>query len=121
MQQAPAAPVGTLLTTTLSGEVGNALATAQLDTDRGQLILAPVSTASPGDRVPELWLIPADGKPGSLGVISLGGPQRVRVPETMLQLVAAGAALAVSLEPVGGSPTGLPTGPVVATGKLATI
>ena len=32
----------------------------------------------------------------------------------------AGATLAVSVEPQGGSPTGLPTGPVVATGTLAT-
>ncbi|MEO1162117.1 MAG: anti-sigma factor, partial [Pseudomonadota bacterium] len=29
-----------------------------------------------------------------------------------------GITLAVSLEPAGGSPTGTPTGPVIATGKL---
>jgi anti-sigma-K factor RskA len=29
------------------------------------------------------------------------------------------AVLAVSLEPEGGSPTGQPTGPVIANGKLA--
>jgi anti-sigma-K factor RskA len=28
--------------------------------------------------------------------------------------------LAVTLEPVGGSPTGIPTGPVILTGKMAT-
>lgn len=121
VQQAAPAQGGALLATTLAGETGDALATAQLDTERRQVILAPVTTASAGDRVLELWLIPADGKPRSLGVISLGGAQRVTVPETVLQLVANGAVLAVSLEPVGGSPTGLPTGPVVATGKLATI
>jgi anti-sigma-K factor RskA len=121
VQQPPSAAAGSLLATTLSGEAGDALATAQLDTDRRQIILSPVKAASAGDRVPELWLIPADGTPRSLGVISLGGAQRVTVPETVLQLVADGATLAVSLEPVGGSPTGLPTGPVVATGKLATI
>jgi len=31
----------------------------------------------------------------------------------------AGIMLAVSIEPLGGSPTGLPTGPVVASGKLS--
>jgi anti-sigma-K factor RskA len=34
---------------------------------------------------------------------------------------AADATLAVSLEPPGGSPTGLPTGPVIANGKLANL
>jgi anti-sigma-K factor RskA len=29
--------------------------------------------------------------------------------------------LAVSLEPLGGSPTGQPTGPVIANGKLAAL
>ena len=33
-------------------------------------------------------------------------------------MLQAGAMLAVSLEPPGGSPTGQPTGPVVSTGKL---
>jgi anti-sigma-K factor RskA len=121
VQAPPSATSGNLLTTTLSAEGGGALATAQLDTERREVILAPVTEASSGDRVPELWLIPADGRPRSLGVISLGGAQRVTVPETVLQLVAEGATLAVSLEPAGGSPTGAPTGPVVATGKLATI
>ena len=31
------------------------------------------------------------------------------------------AVLAVSLEPPGGSPTGLPTGPVIGTGKLTSL
>jgi anti-sigma-K factor RskA len=32
----------------------------------------------------------------------------------------AGATLAISVEPIGGSPTGQPTGPVILTGKLMT-
>ena len=35
--------------------------------------------------------------------------------------IAAGSVFAISLEPEGGSPTGAPTGPVVAAGGLATI
>jgi len=34
-------------------------------------------------------------------------------------LFSAGGTLAISLEPAGGSPTGAPTGPVIATGKLS--
>jgi anti-sigma-K factor RskA len=36
-----------------------------------------------------------------------------------LPLVGAGATLAVSLEPLGGSPTGQPTGEVIAHGDLS--
>jgi phospholipid/cholesterol/gamma-HCH transport system permease protein len=33
--------------------------------------------------------------------------------------ILAGVILAISIEPTGGSPTGAPTGPVIATGKLS--
>jgi anti-sigma-K factor RskA len=41
------------------------------------------------------------------------------VPQDLLSRVNREAVLAVSLEPPGGSPTGQPTGPVIANGKLA--
>jgi anti-sigma-K factor RskA len=63
----------------------------------------------------ELWALPRGGAPRSLGLIS---HERVA-----LKLVAAAdqslgdvAALALSLEPPGGSPTGQPSGPVLYTG-----
>jgi anti-sigma-K factor RskA len=112
---------GALLSATLAPETGGALLTAALDPARRQVVVAPVGAQALEGRVPELWLIPADGRPRSLGLISLGGTQRVAVPETVVALVADGAVLAVSLEPAGGSPTGLPTGPVVATGRLTAL
>lgn len=63
----------------------------------------------------ELWLI-TDAGPVSLGVIPKAGEVRRALPAGLP--VAAGRTLAVSLEPVGGSPTGSPTGPVVATATL---
>lgn len=59
----------------------------------------------------ELWVIGADGVPSSLGLLQGGTLTR----EAALQ---AGQVLAVSLEPAGGSATGLPTGPVLATAEL---
>ncbi|MFN3591681.1 MAG: anti-sigma factor domain-containing protein, partial [Thermaurantiacus sp.] len=116
----PSAPE-LLLSATLADEGGAALVTAALDPGRGAVVLAPVGEEDLDGRVPQLWLIPADGTPRSLGLIDLGGTQRIAVPDTVLELVSEGAVLAVSLEPAGGSPTGLPTGPVVATGRLSRI
>jgi anti-sigma-K factor RskA len=71
------------------------------------------------DRSLELWAIPADGKPISLGVIPAGGKGKVELNEAQKALIGKPIALAVSLEPKGGSPTGQPTGPVLYQGALA--
>ncbi|NNA59075.1 anti-sigma factor [Pseudomonas koreensis] len=73
------------------------------------------------DRSLELWAIPADGKPISLGVIPLGGKGKVELSEAQQALIGKPIALAVSLEPKGGSPTGQPTGPVLYQGALAAL
>jgi anti-sigma-K factor RskA len=71
-------------------------------------------------RSAELWVIAKDGVPHSLGLLPAGGG-RMPVDTANRARLAAGATLAVSLEPIGGSPTGLPTGPVVATGALSRV
>ncbi|MNT35459.1 Anti-sigma-K factor rskA [compost metagenome] len=73
------------------------------------------------DRSLELWAIPADGKPISLGVIPAGGKAKVELNEAQKVLIGKPIALAVSLEPKGGSPTGQPTGPVLYQGTLAAL
>lgn len=65
----------------------------------------------------ELWMIPADGKPRSLGTMP-GPKMRAQLPMPMAKEFREGVTLALSVEPMGGSPTGLPTGPVIASGKL---
>jgi anti-sigma-K factor RskA len=65
----------------------------------------------------ELWMLPRDGgKPVSLGLINTSETQTVTVPSSMGEAVDAAWGLAVSVEPSGGSPTGLPTGPVLYKG-----
>lgn len=79
--------------------------------------LLPVSLSA--NAVLELWSVPPQGAPRSLGLISASGTtvlKRERLPATLLK--GGTAALAVSVEPPGGSPTGAPTGPVVFAGKL---
>jgi anti-sigma-K factor RskA len=66
----------------------------------------------------ELWAIEGQAKPVSLGVIPAGKTIRVRISPEIGKLLANGGTLAISLEAPGGSPTGQPTGPVVAVGGL---
>ncbi|MCU1749269.1 anti-sigma factor domain-containing protein [Pseudomonas sp. 6D_7.1_Bac1] len=84
------------------------------------LQIEPLTLAAvdPGHSL-ELWAIPADGKPISLGVIPAGGKGRVELSDEQQVLLGKPIALAVSLEPEGGSPTGQPTGPVLYQGALA--
>ncbi|WP_020168311.1 MULTISPECIES: anti-sigma factor [Methylotenera] len=71
------------------------------------------------DNAFELWLLPADkSKPISLGLLPQQGVANMKIPAQLVPLMAPGS-LAVSLEPVGGSPTGQPTGAVLYQGKLA--
>ena len=72
----------------------------------------------PADRSLELWALPSDGTPRSLGLIPPSGSGRVEVPAAALATV---PAIAISLEPLGGSRTGAPTGPVLWSGKIERI
>ena len=76
--------------------------------------LIPVSTAAAPGHSHELWMIAPGDAPRSLGVLK---PGTLRI-EIAPDLLAKGGVLAISLEPIGGSPTGQPTGPVVAKGEL---
>jgi anti-sigma-K factor RskA len=70
----------------------------------------------PPDRAMQLWGIPASGHPVSLGVLPNSGNGKVSAAE---QRPESYAALAISIEPPGGSPNpDGPSGPVVFSGKL---
>jgi anti-sigma-K factor RskA len=86
-----------------------------------ELVIVPASLLAADQRSMELWLIPAGDKPHSLGLIAPGAPVRLTLPPDLVGRVNTDAALAVSLEPPGGSPTGQPTGPVIASGKLTSL
>lgn len=66
----------------------------------------------------ELWLLPAEGgAPVSLAVLGALDARFALAPERRARL-RAGARLAVSVEPAGGSPSGAPTGPVILVGAV---
>ena len=71
----------------------------------------------PAGRSAQLWAIVGDEAPRPLGLFHAAG-DRVEADARMPTPLAAGTKFAISFEPVGGSPTGLPTGPVVASATL---
>jgi anti-sigma-K factor RskA len=78
--------------------------------------VAPV--AVPADRALELWSLPEGRDPLSLGLVPATGIARLPLGAPAGIALQNIPALAVSLEPPGGSPTGKPTGPVVYTGSV---
>ena len=88
---------------------------AGLSPDRQQLSIQPLQKVSlTSDQSLELWALKKDGPPASLGVIAadkLTALSKKTLPKDT-------KGLAVSLEPLGGSPTGAPTGPVLFVGEL---
>lgn len=114
--QAQPAAAGPVMVATLQGQESPAIVTISV-VEAGRLLVTPVRLPT-GGRVPELWIIPEDGKPRSLGIIQATGPSAVRVAPGHQAHVHGGATFAISQEPRGGSPTGSPTGPVIASGKI---
>jgi anti-sigma-K factor RskA len=100
---------------------GQAGFVAAIDPARNGLTIVPASVTNVNQRVLELWLIAPGDQPRSLGLIEPGRAVHINLPADLVRRVAADATLAVSLEPPGGSPTGLPTGPVIANGKLTNL
>jgi anti-sigma-K factor RskA len=90
------------------------------DPATGALRLGPAPVAGAG-KAAELWVIPADGVPRSMGLLNADRETPMPVDPRNRPLLAPGATLAVSIEPPGGSPTGEPTGPVVVSGILARV
>jgi anti-sigma-K factor RskA len=67
----------------------------------------------------ELWALQRDGSaPVSLGLMPRGGSVRRSLSERQIAALMGSDTLAVSVEPLSGSPTGAPTGPVVYTAPL---
>lgn len=82
----------------------------------GMRLVAVAGETPPEARSFELWAIAKQGaRPRALGVIPAGGRLLLSAPPREL---APGTTLAISVEPKGGSPTGLPTGPIAFVGVL---
>ena len=106
------------LVATLERQGAGAGWTATVDMQHAQIVVVPPHDFTvAANQSTEMWLIPQGMKPISLGVIDAQRPTLVHVAQAQLQRLGPQTTLAVSLEPRGGSPTGQPTGPVLAAGS----
>ncbi|MGY3439492.1 MULTISPECIES: anti-sigma factor [unclassified Marinovum] len=108
------------LTAQLTNEAAGDVARIALDPDTGEIQAELVGLFPDAGRARELWLIQGANPPVSLGLLSPGVVVALAVP-TDLRATLEGAVLAISDEPTGGSPTGLPTGAVLATGAVTSL
>jgi anti-sigma-K factor RskA len=110
-----------MMAASLASEDGAATLAVAFEPDRGMMVVTPTRMQPAAGHDHELWLIPASGTPVSLGLVRAGVPQRHRIPEGLAASVSTEAKVALSVEPAGGSPTGQPTGPVIAAAPLTRI
>ena len=115
---APQAPVVVVLAANPDAALQmNASFVASVSADGRALVLKPLGTLTlTAAQALELWAVPPDGTPRSLGLVQADGATTL----LRAQLLSDTAAFAISVEPSGGSPTGVPTGPIVSVGKLQT-
>lgn len=115
---APVSPPPSLVAT-LTLTDGKSAFMASVDRMTGRVMLMPAADMpAPADHTHELWLVPVGGTPRSLGTFVANAPVMIEMPRDMMPGADPQAMLAVSVEPMGGSKTGSPTGPVVASGKM---
>jgi len=109
------------LTAEIAAEDASLIVLASFAPETGVLRIDRQAGAANDGRVLELWLI-AEGAdaPVSLGVLPDETQTDIALPETLAQAISGGT-LAISDEPLGGSPTGVPTGDVLALGAVVSL
>lgn len=111
---------GQIAVAQLDGGEKGALLAASYDAVAGELriraVRMPVSRLAP-----ELWIIPADGVPRSLGLVAASGSSRIVVPAEQRGFMEEGATLAVTMEPRDDAPHRAPSSSPVAAGKISRI
>ena len=104
----------------LDGGEKGALLAASYDAAAGELRIRAIRM--PASRLaPELWIIPADGVPRSLGLVAANGSSRIAVAADHRGFMEEGATLAVTMEPRDGAPHRAPSSSPVAAGKISRI
>jgi anti-sigma-K factor RskA len=106
-------------TAVVASKAGVTLWRVELAAKGDQLVVETIGDVGyPDARSLELWALPADAAPVSLGLMPATGGVRLALDERQRNALAQAANVAVSDEPKGGSPTGAPTGAVLYVAPL---
>jgi anti-sigma-K factor RskA len=90
----------------------------QFDKKHQDMVILASAAGPETGRDYELWVLPPNKAPVSLGVFKAGVREERPIPAAAAPYITDYANLAVSVEPTGGSPSGAPTGAVVFTGLV---
>ncbi|KQX17555.1 MULTISPECIES: anti-sigma factor [unclassified Sphingomonas] len=102
----------------LSEQGGSPALLVTYDPDSRMMRVMPVNVAPRPGHSLELWVIAGKAAPRSIGLMPEDGATALdRMALDLQQQMT----IAVSVEPKGGSPTGLPTGPVIYSGQMVSL
>lgn len=107
------------IVSTLADDNGVPGFVAIVDRAKASMTITPLGSVPTDGRAQELWLIPEGQAPISLGLLDAKRAQIVKIPDTMLADIRAGALFAVTLESPEGAPHAAPAGPIIAKGGVA--
>lgn len=113
----PQAPEGRFVAV-LNPSGSNAGFVIRVDIASKRLDIERLIDKAPSGKDYELWLIEPQKKPKSLNVVGRNAIQKVNYRAEGQD---SSLSFAITLEPEGGSPTGVATGPIVYSGKLLTL
>ncbi|QFU09258.1 Anti-sigma-K factor rskA [Rhodobacteraceae bacterium THAF1] len=102
----------------VAAEDRSLLVSVRYDATDNVLLIRKDAGTVPEGRDLEVWLLTEDQPPHSVGVLPDGQDVRIDVSPFWGQRIPSGS-FAVSNEPAGGSPTGLPTGEVIAVAPVS--
>jgi anti-sigma-K factor RskA len=90
----------------------------QIDKQRRDMVILANAVAPQAGHDYELWVLPPGKPPLSLGVVKAGAREERALPAAAAGDMTDFANLAITVEPLGGSPSGAPTGPIVFVGMV---
>ncbi len=105
----------------MQADTGEVRFVALYEPGSDEIRVTRVKADKAGDRDFELWFVDGSSAPESMGVLTNAESLTLKVKPEIVARINAGDAFAVSVEPLGGSPTGSATGPVIAVGVSRSI
>lgn len=117
--EAPTPPADTRFVAVLDAGESAPVWLITVDTAAREMTVRPLGDNAVAGRDHELWVVGgADATPRSLGILDPRQPISVPIPASVAPTVAPDSLFVVTLEPVGGAPGGVATGPAVQQGPL---